>query len=70
MEQQNKPKPEENQQAELSDKDLEQVAGGIIIINSTVQKPALNTAEESLLPNTSIKTSGFNHNETMVRDRG
>ena len=70
MDQQNKPKPEENQQAELSDKDLEQVAGGIIVVNSKLERPALDAAQESLLPNTSIKTSGFNHNETMVRDRG
>ena len=61
MNQQNKTKPEENQNktAELSDKDLEQVAGGL-------------AREESLLPGTTVNVDGLtdNHNETLVRDTG
>ena len=61
MDQQNKPKPEENQnkQAELSDKDLEQVSGGLA-------RPAPDTVT------TTVNIDGVDgqHNETLVRDKG
>ena len=48
MDQQNKTKLEENQNkpAELSDKDLEQVAGGIIIQNGSPAGPVQDEAPE------------------------
>ena len=61
MDQQNKTKPEENQNkpAELSDEDLEQVAGGL-------SRPAPDTV------NTNVNIDGVDgqHNETLVRDTG
>ena len=61
MDQQNKTKPEENQNklAELSDKDLEQVAGGLARPAPDTVTTTVNIAEEEL-----------QHNETLVRDTG
>ena len=61
MDQQNKTKPEENQNkpAELSDKDLEQVSGGLA-------RPAPDT----VTTNVSIDGVEGQHNETLVRDTG
>ena len=72
MDQQNKTKLEENQDktAELSDKDLEQVAGGIVIINSKLAKPVLveEGPEERLTTDVNIGGYTGNHNETLVRE--
>ena len=70
IDQQNKTKPEANQNkpAELSDKDLEQVAGGIIIDGGKLARE--EGPEERLLVTTKVNVDGteVQHNETLVRD--